>query len=215
MFICSTVSRLQYHFQPPAPAPHAIFMQKDSNGEHYLTSTTHQNPLYVPPPSNSCQSSPQAQQQFHLIRLQNNPPPVQNNELRSNNQSMHIKQLHTATVHGKLHIHTAVIFTANREICPFPLFGWKLYLWFRNFIVIVTHFETDCDIMKLYLMVVFFMWFSFSFFSLFPSSLSSSYYMNFARPGNVLPSINGTYTNTWTGQGWVEASFCRSHYHKK
>lgn len=114
----STVSQLQYHFQPISTAPHAIFMQKDANGEHYLTSTTtHQNPLYVPPPpppiplssSNSCQSSttpstaaPAAQQQFHLIRLQSNPPPTQNNELHSNNQTMHIKQqLHTATVHGK------------------------------------------------------------------------------------------------------------------
>lgn len=100
-------------------------MQKDANGEHYLTSTTtHQNPMYVPSPpppmplssSNSCQSSTPppaaaaaaanaaaaAQQQFHLIRLQSNPPATQNNELHSNNQTMHIKQLqHTATVHGK------------------------------------------------------------------------------------------------------------------
>lgn len=90
-------------------------MQKDANSEHYLTSMAHQNPLYVPPP-NSCQSSPQAQQQFHLIRLQNNPTTVQNNELRSNNQTMHIKQLHTATVHGKLmQLHSWRVFTAGIE----------------------------------------------------------------------------------------------------
>lgn len=96
------VSRLQYHFQPAASGPHAIYMQKDANGEHYLTSTTQQNPLYVPPPSNSCQSAKQSQQPpFHLVRLQSAQPNPPNNELRSNNQTMHIKQLHTATVHGK------------------------------------------------------------------------------------------------------------------
>lgn len=106
------VSQLQYHFQPAATGPHAIaFMQKDANGEHYLTSTGQQNALYMPAPppptSNPCQSSTPSQQQYHLIRLQNtNPPPPpppttqQSNELRNNNQAMHIKQLHTATVHG-------------------------------------------------------------------------------------------------------------------
>lgn len=110
-------------------------MQKDANGEHYLTSTTtHQNPLYVPPPppplssSNSCQSSTTpasaaaAQQQFHLIRLQSNPPPTQNNELHSNNQTMHIKQLqHTATVHGKTIINEIRFVAFSLENCEYLL----------------------------------------------------------------------------------------------
>ncbi|XP_031633608.1 uncharacterized protein LOC116347220 isoform X2 [Contarinia nasturtii] len=109
------LSRLQYHFQPTTTGPHAIFMQKDTNGEHYMVPPTQSNPLYVPS-SNPCQSTMPAQQQhhhqqqqqqqhhpqqqFHVLRLQGNPPNSQNNEHRSNNQTMHIKQLHTATVHG-------------------------------------------------------------------------------------------------------------------
>lgn len=120
-YICHVVSRLQYHFQPAASGPHAIFMQKDANGESYVAPPTQQNPLYVPS-TNPCQSTMPAQhqqqqpqqlhsqqqqhhpqQQFHMLRLQGNPPSSQNNELSSNNQTMHIKQLHTATVHGKRH----------------------------------------------------------------------------------------------------------------
>lgn len=106
------MSRLQYHFQPAATGPHAIaFMQKDANGENYLTSVAQPNALYVPAPpppsSNPCQSATPAQQQFHLIRLQNSNPPPPPPPTQSN-QTMHIKQLHTATVHGMFRVHLFV-----------------------------------------------------------------------------------------------------------
>lgn len=102
------VNRFPYHYQATAQAPQAFFLQNDNNCEYYLTSSA--QPLYVPA-SNLCRSatgSPQHQSQqqpaFHLVHLSTNPNQANltnKNQCNTNQQAMHIKQIHTATVHGK------------------------------------------------------------------------------------------------------------------
>lgn len=110
------VNRFPYQYHQPRPtsqSPPAFFVQNDNNCEYYLATTA--QPLFVAK-SNICQAAsgspqhhsqqPQQQQQqpaYHLIHLTN---PNQANLLNksqcnSNQQAMHIKQIHTATVHGK------------------------------------------------------------------------------------------------------------------
>lgn len=114
------VNRFPYHYSTPTQSPQAFFVKNDNNCEYYLTSSA--QPLYVAQ-SNVCRPTgspqhhqpqqmapppppPQQQPAFQLIHLQTNPNQanlLNQNQCNSNNQqAMHIKQLHTATVHGKL-----------------------------------------------------------------------------------------------------------------
>lgn len=233
MLFLFAVSRLQYHFQPAASSPHAIFMQKDANGEHYLTSTTttQQNPLYVPSPNpNPCQSTiptgqqqhnqqqqPLPPQQFHMLRLQSNHPHPhpQNNELRTSNQTMHIKQLHTATVHGKkipLSLVCCNFFVRIRSrLCRISVRTRWPNAKSRKNLFMISHFIVNACFSKqiLYNQIMV----NGSFVVLF-YRFSLEYQLTMATTINHDPTTTTTIKcDDW--QDWDEANFCQSHYLKK
>lgn len=101
---CPNINSVQYSLPSTIPTAHAIYVQKEINGDFYLLPTTtttitpQQSSIFVPQ-TNSFRDS--ASQSLQYIQMPNNQNFSMDKSQRNSHPAMNVKQMHTATVHGE------------------------------------------------------------------------------------------------------------------